>query len=50
MVLQPYLTRGKCVKVLKGEPMKENISEKNEVETKKADLIDWLLAIDTSWT
>jgi hypothetical protein len=49
MVLQPHIMHGfNRLKLSERKTMKGNIKEKNITETKKADLMDWLLAIDAS--
>ena len=35
---------------IEGKIMKGNASEKKKADSKKADLLDWLLAIDASLT
>jgi hypothetical protein len=35
---------------MRGEIVKGNNSEKRKIEAEKADLLDWLLAIDASLT
>ena len=48
MVVQPRIMHGLAYWGLAREKMKGNTRERSKEEIKKADLLDWLLAIDVS--
>jgi len=48
MVFQPRLMHGTAFRLDEGRIVKEKNNRKTKTEASKADLLDWLLAIDAS--